>query len=116
MERQSVDKEDSDRDPTLPPDTVTDLMGSENQKITQKKTTGGRGLGWTLRHKIKRKTLKRKKLKFIKIENFSTKKKKCYESEGWLHGVGLCFDPSIQKVAAGKSRGASGYSALFKEL
>lgn len=37
MERQSVDKEDSDQDPTLPPDTVTDLMGSENQKITQKK-------------------------------------------------------------------------------
>lgn len=52
------------------------------------KTTGGHGLGWTLRHKIKRKTHKRKKLKFIKIENFSTKKK-CYESEGWLHGVGL---------------------------
>lgn len=37
MERQSEEKEDSGRDPTLPPGTVTDLMGSENQKITQKK-------------------------------------------------------------------------------
>lgn len=30
--------------------------------------------------------------------------------------VGLCFDPGIQKAAAGKSQGAPGYSALFKEL
>lgn len=45
MERQSEDKQGSDRDPTLLPGTVTDLMGSENQKITQKKTTGGHGLG-----------------------------------------------------------------------
>lgn len=45
MERQSEDKEDGDRDPTLLPGAVTDLMGSENQKITQNKTTGGHGLG-----------------------------------------------------------------------
>lgn len=42
MEHQREEKEDGD--PTLLPG-VTDLMGSENQKITQNKTTGGHGLG-----------------------------------------------------------------------
>lgn len=32
------------------------------------------------------------------------------------HGVGALLYPSVQKAAAGKSRGAPGSSALFKEL